>query len=76
MEIGSTTALIPAEPSTALATRTPRDPGGGVPARGSKAREEFVFLGYGPSPGGEMYDAGGRPVSYRNRPGSVVDLYA
>jgi len=76
MDVGATTALIPAEPSTTVALRTPRDPGSGVPARGSKGRQEFVFLGYGPSSGGELYDGCGRPVSRRSGPGSMVDLYA
>jgi|GEM_PF-2679477 len=76
MEIGATTALIPAEPSTAVTLKTPRDPGSGLATRGSKTRQEFVFLGYGPSSGGDLYDGGGRPVRHSNNPGSMVDLYA
>ena len=76
MDVGATTALIPAEPSTSVALRNQRDPGNGVPARGSKARQGFVFLGYGPSSAGELYDGCGRPVSRRSDPGSMVDLYA
>jgi hypothetical protein len=76
MEIDPTTALIPAEPSATVAFRAQREPGSGPPARSPKPREDFVFLGYGPAAGGELYDAAGRSVPPRNRPGSMVDLYA
>ncbi len=75
MNVDAVTALYPVQHANSPALGPTGHRESNVPAHHGKAREEFVFLGYGQGYREGPYNGFGRAISQKASCGATVDIY-